>query len=477
MAETITIYGGTYKVSLNGIGTAIRWLIEIGGSVGIGIILFSLILKLIVMPFDVYQRVAMRRQNLKMAENREKMEKLQKQYANDKAMYNQKLMEMYKENGISMFSSCLPMILSLIIFIVAINNFNSYSQYAAIENYNIMVNAYNEQLYEYTADPDSEQSVFSIESERDGNGEYHYYYQVRETGKYIYARAEFTNLNNLEAGLLTDETKIKAARDFLKAYDDIVYFVDADTVKSNAEWADEIAAWTEKTNADGVNYTEDYACARVLEERAQEAVERAYDKKVTEKMSFLWIKNVWATDASYKSPVLSYGDFKAAAAQEDFKVGTKERSFSTVNNITDAYRKTTYNKVTGNLGEHKNEANGYYILILLSIGTILLQQLVTMRSQKDQQQFSSVDGQGKSQQKMTMIIMTVMFAIFSFMYSAAFSIYMVFGNLFSLASTLVINKIVDAREKKKAAAALEAKYNKRFRGQTKSQDDKKKKGK
>jgi YidC/Oxa1 family membrane protein insertase len=155
MAETITIYGDTYKVALNGIGTAIRWLIEIGGSVGIGIILFSLILKLIVMPFDIYQRVAMRKQNIKMAENKDRMEKLQKQYANDKAMYNQKLMEMYKENGISMFSSCLPMILSLIIFIVAINNFNSYSHYAAIENYNIMVNAYNEQLYEYTADLDS----------------------------------------------------------------------------------------------------------------------------------------------------------------------------------------------------------------------------------------------------------------------------------------------------------------------------------
>jgi membrane protein insertase Oxa1/YidC/SpoIIIJ len=116
-------------------------------------------------------------------------------------------------------------------------------------------------------------------------------------------------------------------------------------------------------------------------------------------------------------------------------------------------------------------------MVLLSIGTILLQQFVTMRSQKDQQKYSSVDGQGGSQQKMTMIIMTVMFAIFSFMYSAAFSIYMVFGNLFSLATTLLINKIVDVRENKKAAAELEAKYNKRFRGQVKAQDNKKKKGK
>ena len=80
----------------------------------------------------------MRKQNNKMKENQERMEKLQKQYANDKEKYNQKVMEMYKENGISMFSSCLPMILSLVIFIVAINAFNAFSQYSNIQNYIIL---------------------------------------------------------------------------------------------------------------------------------------------------------------------------------------------------------------------------------------------------------------------------------------------------------------------------------------------------
>ena len=146
----ITIFGGTFPVALNWIGKIIRWIIGGFSAVGVGIIVFSLVLKLVVLPFDIYQRISMRKQNTKMKENQEKMEKLQKQYANDKAMYNQKLMEMYKANGISMFSSCLPMILSLVIFIVAINAFNAYAQYAAIENYNYMVQAYNEQLLEYS---------------------------------------------------------------------------------------------------------------------------------------------------------------------------------------------------------------------------------------------------------------------------------------------------------------------------------------
>ena len=134
--KQITLYGQTFDVALNWIGNLIRLLISGVGAVGIGIILFSVILKVIVLPFDVFQRITMRKQNIKMKENQAKMEKLQKQYANDKEKYNQKVMEMYKESGFSMCSSCLPMILSMVIFIVAINAFNAYAQYSNIENYN-----------------------------------------------------------------------------------------------------------------------------------------------------------------------------------------------------------------------------------------------------------------------------------------------------------------------------------------------------
>ena len=85
----------------------------------------------------------------------------------------------------------------------------------------------------------------------------------------------------------------------------------------------------------------------------------------------------------------------------------------------------------------------------MSIGTILLQQFVSMRSQKEQQKYSTVDGQGASQQKTTMIMMTVMFAIFSFMYSSAFAIYLSMSNFLSLISTIIINKLVDMRQEKK----------------------------
>ena len=85
-----------------------------------------------------------------------------------------------------------------------------------------------------------------------------------------------------------------------------------------------------------------------------------------------------------------------------------------------------------------------------------------MRSQKEQQKFSSADGTGAANQKMMMVVMTVMFAIFSFMYSAAFSIYMVTSNV-----------AMTKQEEKK----LQQKYDNRFPGRTyqSGKDEKKKK--
>ena len=65
---SISLYGQTFEVYLNWIGTLIKGLVGLVG-VGVGVILFSLILKVIVMPFDIYQRVTMRKQNQKMKEN------------------------------------------------------------------------------------------------------------------------------------------------------------------------------------------------------------------------------------------------------------------------------------------------------------------------------------------------------------------------------------------------------------------------
>ena len=105
------------------------WLAGITSSIAVAIVLFTVLLKLVTLPFDYFSKASMRKNSLKMEEMRPELEKLQKQYANDKALYNQKMMALYKKNGYSMFGSCLPTILTLVIFIFALNGFTDYSQY------------------------------------------------------------------------------------------------------------------------------------------------------------------------------------------------------------------------------------------------------------------------------------------------------------------------------------------------------------
>ena len=417
----IALQGPTFEIALNWIGKLIRMLITGVGVVGVGIILFSLILKVIVLPFDVYQRITMRKQNQKMKENQERMEKLQKQYANNKELYNQKVMEMYKESGFSVFSSCLPLILSMVIFIVAINAFNAYAQYANVENYNMMVDAYNKSITQTAPTLDSQ----TLEITADGDIIY-----VKDTAedKYIY----YTVAG--KEGY--DNTYIQNAEK--------TYYIDQDKALANAE----IKAFYDSKVAEGVD--SDVALRSYFYSQAQSAVKVEYETNVNQKTKFLWIKNIWATDASYKHPVLDYSAFSSEIAREKFLVEGKKVALAELN--TGVYGADAYNHITEKLDVQKKQANGYFVLIVLSIGTILLQQFVTMRSQKEQQKYSSVDGQGASQQKMMLIMMTVMFGVFSFMYSAAFSIYMIMSNVLSLISTIVINFFVDRNKAKKEQA-------------------------
>ena len=473
----ISLLGDTFDISLNWIGKLVKILISSGVGVGVGVILFSLILKVIVLPFDVFQRIAMRKQNIKMQENKDKMEKLQKQYANDKKMYNQKLMEMQKQSGLTLLSSCLPMILSMVIFFVAIGAFNAYAKFSSVENYNTLVNAYKDSVNEYVVDMDDENSAFSLQTENDKT-----FIIVKaseeEKDKVIYLKLAVADdkaatLTTAYAQAETAEAKTQVLKAEAKKYDnlhtrtviDVEKAKNSDTIKGSIDWTSQETIETTLLN--------------FFHGKGAEASKTAYDEVVSSKTKFLWIKNVWATDASYKHPVLSHGDFlkEVAAAScgsscnsngkfivDGEEISVNENGVLVKNDVavTNVYEENIYNKVTANLGEQKDQANGYFVLIVLSIGTILLQQVITMRSQKEQQKYSSVDGQAAHTQKMTMIIMTVMFGVFSFMYSSAFSIYMIMSNVFSLASTLVINKLVDISEHKKEQKALQEKYNKRL---------------
>ena len=67
-----------YEIGLNWLGKFAMVIIEGVGIIGLGIIVFTLVLKAITLPFDIYQRVKMRKQTLIMRSMQDDLEKLQK---------------------------------------------------------------------------------------------------------------------------------------------------------------------------------------------------------------------------------------------------------------------------------------------------------------------------------------------------------------------------------------------------------------
>ena len=133
--------------------------------------------------------------------------------------------------------------------------------------------------------------------------------------------------------------------------------------------------------------------------------------------------------------------------------------------------KDLFNEITKNLSAEKEAANGYYILIVISIGSMFLSQLILSKSQKAQNELQTADGRGKQTQKMMMIIMPIMFGIFSFFYSAAFSIYMIASSFYGIVSTLLINLVIDRKFHAIEEREIQEKYNKRIPQAVRKTDD------
>lgn len=87
------------------------------GSHGVAVILFTLLIRLVLMPFDYKSRKSMRR----MEKLNPQLQALQKKYANDKEKLQKKQADLYKKEKINPLGSCLPMLLTFPILIIMFN--------------------------------------------------------------------------------------------------------------------------------------------------------------------------------------------------------------------------------------------------------------------------------------------------------------------------------------------------------------------
>ena len=83
-------------IEIDWLGEIIQSLIKGCGSIGLGVIVFTLILKLITLPFDIMSRVSTKKNTAMMEKMRPELERLQRQYSNNAELYQRKMQELYK---------------------------------------------------------------------------------------------------------------------------------------------------------------------------------------------------------------------------------------------------------------------------------------------------------------------------------------------------------------------------------------------
>ena len=91
----------------------VRVFYELTGSYGVAIILFTLVLKLILLPLQMKSKKSM----MRMSRMSGRMQEIQKKYANNQAKMSEEMQKLYAEEGVNPMSGCLWSFLPLPILI------------------------------------------------------------------------------------------------------------------------------------------------------------------------------------------------------------------------------------------------------------------------------------------------------------------------------------------------------------------------
>lgn len=348
------------------------------------IVVFTVLLKLVISPLDFYQRYKLHK-NQKITERlKPTMEKIQKQYGHDKQAFSQKQMELNRKEGYSYFSSCLPMIVTLVVFITLWLSMQTIAEYMTFKEYTTM---YDEYQYVYSQ---------------------------------IYDPADAEKPTPEEAARQTVAQKIGQ---------DVVYQMYYYGLDDK---------YVEKLRAN-----EDYAAVMPESFTLMRKGKKRIDKV---QASFLWVKNIWAPDVPWgDQAILSWDAFKKGI--DDYSKAktnglSTEQHAKAYNKIM--YEQVMGKLLSD---KTQSRTNGYLIFPILVVLLSLASQLLSMHQQKRAGQVNAKGGMATSM-KVMMVIMPIMMAIFAVQYASIFALYMTVNSattlFFNFTFTGII-KLIDKR--------------------------------
>ena len=216
------------------------------GSYALAVILITIIIRLVLVPLDFLNKNSSKKSTRKQAEMKPELDKINKAYANNKDLLNQKTMEIYKKHNFNVGGTCLIMlaymVITMVVFFSLFGTLNDIASFKIAEEY------------------------------------------VKVSESYYATYEETYNTHNGLYKPSDEEYK-----------DDVAQWVNGYLFKTQAE-VDALG------DADKAMHAILLDVKAVADKNANDAYDEA-------KTGFLWIKSIWCNDAMWSSPTLSYKDF------------------------------------------------------------------------------------------------------------------------------------------------------------------------
>ena len=174
----------------------------------VALILITLAIKFVLLPFDFFNKYTSKKSARKQAEMQPELDKVNKKYANDKTLRDQKTMEVYKSHNYNVMGTCLGMlvylVLTMVVFWTLFGSLNTISSYKITSQFLSVREAYYN-AYEIDMTHDGEEIEYTTDP---AEGE--------ERPKYTLAYNDYLKLSEEEKNAKLE----KAKADALKTYKD-----------------------------------------------------------------------------------------------------------------------------------------------------------------------------------------------------------------------------------------------------------------
>ena len=417
----------------NWVGKLLELLYTKIGNFGWTVVVFSIILKVVLSPLDIWQRVSTRNQQKKMEAIKPKLEKIEKQYRNNPDLLKQKQYEVQREAKINVFATCLPLIVTMVVFFVVFGGFRALVTY---EN-EVIVEELDQTYVEYILD-------YNLDNLNDSQ---------KETFKNNFSKCYLNYLyaEEIKNGELSDEQKEDIINQATIKYADVLSSLDIKDVpleNRNEFW--DVFKFFYSDSTDGISSKlteyEDLAVENPNKYSEMRTLLAERYSAHLEGDRWLWVKNIFKSDTG--TDVIP--DVKAYTSSGAGGINAK---------LNDTQTHTQYTYLTEPAAELLNKSgtwdiknwNGYFILPLLSLLTSFLSTFIMQKTGGNAASAVGTQEQQAQQQKqmkMMTYMMPVMLAVFACLYSAAFAIYYFMSNIMATLTTLLVTFIMKQLDKR-----------------------------